>query len=63
MSQPTQPQNIDHNEPDVHSFAKPEEAIITHIHLNLNVDFDKHLLMGFAKINFNFYENIKCLFV
>jgi aminopeptidase N len=52
MSQPTQPQNIDHNEPDVHSFAKPEEAIITHIHLNLNVDFDKHLLMGFAKINF-----------
>ncbi len=37
---------------DVHSFAKPEEAVITHIHLNLEVNFEKHILEGFARINF-----------
>ena len=37
---------------DVHSFAKPAEAVVTHIHLNLNVDFENHILKGFAKINF-----------
>ncbi len=37
---------------DVHSFAKPEEAVITHIHLNLDVDFEKHILQGYAKLSF-----------
>jgi leukotriene-A4 hydrolase len=52
MSTTPTPQTKPISATDVHSFARPEEAVITHIHLNLNVDFDKHILEGFAKINF-----------
>ena len=35
---------------DTHSFARPDEAAVTHIHLNLNVDFTKRELQGFARL-------------
>ncbi len=33
---------------DVHSFAKPNDVVVTHLDLNLNVDFDKKVLTGSA---------------
>ena len=33
---------------DVHSYAKPNEAVIKHLDLNLKVDFDKKQLSGTA---------------
>lgn len=33
---------------DVHSFAKPEEALVTHLDLKLKVDFDRKELTGIA---------------
>jgi len=34
---------------DPHSYARPQEAVIQHLNLDLNVDFDKHILKGFAE--------------
>jgi leukotriene-A4 hydrolase len=48
---------------DVHSFARPEEAAVTHIHLNLNVDFNRHILEGFARINFKNITGTDSLFL
>jgi len=33
---------------DPHSFARPEEAVITHLDLNIHVDMDKHVISGTA---------------
>eukprot|EP01034_Spumella_vulgaris_P018481 gene18481-23612_t len=33
---------------DPHSYAKPSDAVITHLDLNLNVNFDKKKLSGTA---------------
>ncbi|MEO8147897.1 MAG: M1 family metallopeptidase [Bacteroidia bacterium] len=33
---------------DVHSFSQPNDAVVTHLDLNLNVDFDKKVLSGSA---------------
>lgn len=33
---------------DIHSFARPDEAIITHLDLDLTVDFNKKILSGTA---------------
>ena len=38
--------NIDH-----HSFAKPEEAIVKHLKLDLNVDFSNKKLSGYAELS------------
>ncbi|CAH0695980.1 unnamed protein product [Spodoptera exigua] len=46
---------------DPSSFSRPEQAIITHISLNLNVDFEKHVLKGCAKIDFDILEDVNCL--
>ncbi len=35
---------------DAHSFAKPEEAVVRHLSLNLNVDFDNKQLSGEATL-------------
>lgn len=32
--------------PDIHSFAHPDEAVIKHLSLNLEVDFSKKILSG-----------------
>ncbi|MFN6092228.1 MAG: aminopeptidase, partial [Bacteroidota bacterium] len=36
---------------DFHSYAKPEEAVVKHLHLDLNVDFDKKQLSGYAELS------------
>lgn len=36
---------------DAHSFAKPDEAVVKHLSLNLNVDFDTKELSGYAAWN------------
>lgn len=33
---------------DVHSFARPDEAIVTHLSLHLNIDFERKILSGKA---------------
>lgn len=35
--------------PDVHSYAKPQEAVTKHLSLNLKVNFENQQLTGFAK--------------
>lgn len=40
-------------EKDIHSFAKPEEAVMTHLNLGLEVNFEKKELKGVAHINFS----------
>lgn len=35
--------------PDPHSFARPNEAYTTHLHLNISVDFQQKMLRGFAR--------------
>jgi leukotriene-A4 hydrolase len=37
---------------DYHSFANPEEVKVTHLGLDLNVDFDKHILSGEVELSF-----------
>ena len=37
---------------DVHSFARPDEAVVRHISLNLDVDFERHVLRGTAEVRF-----------
>jgi len=36
---------------DIHSFSNPEEVSITHISLNLKLDFEKEIISGFADLN------------
>ena len=33
---------------DYHSFAEPNNAVVKHLSLNLNIDFEKNILSGFA---------------
>ena len=33
---------------DIHSFARPDEAIVKHLSLDLNIDFDKKIISGKA---------------
>ena len=35
---------------DIHSYARPDEAVIRHIDLDLQVDFEKKQLIGFAEL-------------
>jgi len=37
---------------DVHSFARPDEAVVRHIALNLEVDFERRVLSGTARVQF-----------
>ncbi|MCS6820840.1 MAG: M1 family metallopeptidase [Microscillaceae bacterium] len=37
---------------DVHSFARPQEVVMNHLDLDLQVDFDKKILVGKATIHF-----------
>ena len=38
---------------DAHSFAKPEEAVVTHLDLDIEVSFDKKEIAGTATYTFN----------
>ena len=37
---------------DVHSFARPDEAVVRHIALELEVDFERRVLRGTARVSF-----------
>ncbi len=43
------------NENDVHSAARPNEAIIKHLALDLNIDFSKQIISGTAKYRAEFF--------
>jgi leukotriene-A4 hydrolase len=40
---------------DAHSAAKPEEAVIKHLSLDLNIDFSKHIITATAKYRAEFF--------
>ena len=44
---------------DPHSFSKPEEASVTHLSLDLTVNFDKKILRGNAKLNIKSSDDAK----
>lgn len=44
---------------DVHSFSNPEEVAITHMSLNLDLDFAKHTMKGYAKLNIDNKSNAR----
>lgn len=48
---------------DVHSFARPMEAVMKHLTLNLKVDFEKTILEGEAKIQFEKKEDAKEIYL
>lgn len=43
---------------DFHSFARPEEAIIKHLDLDIEVDFSRKIIHGKATIHISFSEGI-----
>lgn len=49
VSESTQADSADK---DTHSYSNPEQAIVTHIDLDLNVDFDNRVLSGLAELKF-----------
>lgn len=48
---------------DVHSFANPQQIAVTHLHLNLKADFEKHVLKGYAELLLNNKGNFEQLFL
>lgn len=38
---------------DIHSFSRPDEVRVRHLELDLDVDFDKHVLTGSATLQFD----------
>jgi aminopeptidase N len=48
---------------DVHSFARPLEARITHVSLNLYADFDTHVMRGIATLSVDAKADAKQLVV
>ncbi len=46
---------------DLHSFARPEEAVVTHLHLNIRVDFARKMLSGKATLDIEVKENVRQL--
>ncbi|MEK6651011.1 MAG: M1 family metallopeptidase [Bacteroidota bacterium] len=38
---------------DPHSFARPDEVVVTHLHLDVAVDFDRHQIAGTATLTLN----------
>lgn len=42
---------------DPHSFAKPNEAIVRHLHLDISIDFQKKLLSGTAALDIDTRNN------
>lgn len=49
--------------PDVHSFAKPDEAQMTDLVLDIKVDFEKKIISGKATISFENKKSVKQLFL
>lgn len=49
MSSPS-PSSPRASAPDPHSFSRPDEAVVRHVHLNLTADFDSRRLIGRATL-------------
>ena len=49
-------------EPDPHSFSRPEQAQVTHLDLDIAVDFQKKQLIGSASWDFQLKEGNKIVF-
>ncbi len=47
--------------PDPHSYANIDEIKMTHLSLDLNVDFDKHVLSGTARLDLDNFKKTKKL--
>ena len=49
--------------PDIHSYARPDEAIVRHIDLDLQVDFENKQLIGYAELMIDNIQagNVLCL--
>ena len=50
----TAPEMVAH---DPHSFSKPDEAIVKHLHLDLTVNFDERILSGSATLDVELKNN------
>ncbi|GAA3261946.1 hypothetical protein GCM10020258_25690 [Sphingomonas yabuuchiae] len=48
---------------DVHSYAQPLEARVTHVSLNLYADFDTHVMRGIATLSVDAKPDAKRLVV
>lgn len=48
---------------DVHSFARPNDAAVTHAHLDLAVDFDRQVLDGTARLNIERRDGVRELWL
>jgi leukotriene-A4 hydrolase len=44
---------------DPHSFAKPTEAVVKHLHLDIAVDFDKKIISGSATLDVEAKNDVK----
>jgi leukotriene-A4 hydrolase len=44
---------------DPHSFSRPLESVVNHLTLNLNVDFEKKIISGYAKLDIKVFEQSK----
>jgi len=42
--------------PDPHSYANPEDVRVTHVHMDLDVDFERRVLDGWAKLDLNWIQ-------
>ncbi|MCK0157897.1 M1 family metallopeptidase [Cellulophaga sp. F20128] len=49
--QPKTPMTLKTYEEELHSFAQPNKAVITHLDLNIDVNFDTHIISGTATYN------------
>lgn len=47
------------NVADVHSYAKPQEAIVKHLNLDIKVDFDQKKISGIAAYDIETFNNAK----
>jgi leukotriene-A4 hydrolase len=44
---------------DPHSFARPDEAVVKHLDLDITVDFDKKIISGKATVDVEAKDNVK----
>ena len=45
------PVSVPLSDDDPSSFSRPDECVVTHLHLELDVDFDKLVLRGSVRID------------
>lgn len=48
---------------DPHSFARPEEVVVTHLNLDISVDFERKSISGKASLQINNIAKVKSLYL